>query len=303
MFGTALAEFVDEFSNFCVFQLRRGPKQWLPTDLALARVDEWGTRFGSAYNHSGTMRELRDLISGLARDTSEISTIATQFVNLPFRSQRHLMYADAGLLFTAAHELAHHLLNHTRFGVKDLRAPGRTILADWLTELDYELPNSITRRQLEEFEADALALRLLLGDATDPAARYRRSLTAVAGAFSALPALSVVQGTMEQLDPSTLLHDASDAHPSFDSRAKVLLDLVQLSATDHPDGAYLDERIGRDVPRHPGGLALQLWACRSALTSVVSVGLWTPRLRLPVDADLPASSAGRRSRDELHLRS
>src|SRR5579872_3622159 len=170
VFGELVAEVITLFRQFAFEKARLREKEFLPPTEALVLMDQWGEEIASTVGENQRLLELRDLLASLTMKERRLRDVVTRLIQFRSRDADHIFYADAGLAFTVAHELSHHLLNHTRFGQKDVDAPGPQYLQNWLAGLDYELPAAVPALQREEQEADALALALLLGDQSAAAA-------------------------------------------------------------------------------------------------------------------------------------
>ena len=170
--------------------------------------------------------------------------------------------------FTVSHEMAHHLLGHTQEMTEPASLPGEESLKQWLAEIGFELAPQTSQRQQAEMEADTLGMRLLLGSRTSEGA-YDSSVASLGGSAVAFAAMTLVSETGG--DPLPFLNNGpgGPTHPPLRDRVLNALSLTALGGADHPEGSYFDERVGRMVPRHPGGFALQIWACRTFCEALI----------------------------------
>ncbi|WP_148256529.1 hypothetical protein [Kribbella flavida] len=275
--GTAIASFLDDFRKFMGIELKRSPKKILPTADAIAHMEDTGKQFAHRH-HDFLLGEAKRLVSDLVRSPKDLPRLAGRWVKLPHPNTMHLYFADRAAEFVLAHELSHHLLNHPAKAASNSSAPARRYLTQRFAEIDHEFPTDISKSHLHEFEADALALFLLLGDGADATASYGRAIDAVAAAFSALLAFDLMEElTAAQPSSNPLGLEPRNTHPMMRDRAIALLDLTGLAAPDHPDGTEFNWHLGRTVSRRVEGHALQLWACRAFMSEVLTSRLWLPR--------------------------
>ncbi|MFI5911348.1 hypothetical protein [Dactylosporangium sp. NPDC051541] len=280
LFGAALSEFDLDFKSYMKFRLKQLDKQIIPPREAVVRMSEYGEAFAASYEFSPILVSIRSLINRLVVSPDEVGAVATQWLHVSGYRGNHLHFGTHGMDFTIAHEMAHHLLNHTRNGNKDLAAPGPLILQGRLDGIGYQLPSGRNSSHQQEFAADALAVLMLMGDESLPArVRSDWAECAAIGAFCALPALHFKEGIeAANRHGATACH--KDTHPSLTDRAKNLLEIFLRTEPDHPAGGYLDPGLGRYVPQRPSGRALRYWACQAAMPLLSLSPLWTPRLKL-----------------------
>lgn len=264
--GTASSIFIESFPRDAEDLIRNRDRAELSRSAEyLALADGWGRELAGR-RRNVLLGEAKRLLGDLIQQPEAIAQVAGRWLRFPFANAHHLLFADTALEFTLAHELAHHLLQHEA-PQRGHTPPARALLRDWLSTIGYDLPES-RRSHQHEFEADALAWRLMTGDP-----ELTRDLSWWIGmtgaAFGALALYDQIEAAAGPLGRGP------DTHPPISSRAAVLFDLLYLTSKDQVAETY-SAHHGRTISGRPVHFAMQLWALRGFLAAVETSPLWLP---------------------------
>lgn len=233
--------------------VRAEGKQILEPLVALKKLDGLAGEVHSQLSLGDRAEHLISILLHARNSPDQLKAAFDSIIAGPPPSSMTHGLIGAALRFVLAHETSHHLLNHTLRTSVASAPPGEAFLREQLAELEMEqLAPTTSRSHVEEFSADSLGFLLTCGDLPeDPDLAYLQSVMSVAGAFIALPALSLID--------EAGLEVASRTHPALLDRCRRLGELVLRYCPPNPASPIYLATIGREVAGDPEAAALQLW--------------------------------------------
>ncbi|MEW1867447.1 hypothetical protein AB0420_04510 [Streptomyces caelestis] len=139
--------------------------------------------------------------------------------------------------FVLAHELAHHLLGHT-LDHYPRATQNKTYFQKAIQKYGIELPDrNLNNEQIQEIEADALALLIMAGVLIDEVSAPR-IYRALSGSIIGLTALAHISDTWVVSD------NLSETHPDFLTRYDCATRVIRAISRDIPKGAEGGHPLG-----------------------------------------------------------
>ncbi|GLY18025.1 hypothetical protein Kisp01_50390 [Kineosporia sp. NBRC 101677] len=265
-FGFAIQGFMDDFSSWRTEQRKSFTKRYFQHDQLLDVLAQEARDFRLATKASAPLLKASKLLDEHFNNPSRehLSSIR------PLAEEAG-PYWIAAIQFVIAHEVAHHLLDHTARPGDPLVIRGREFLYDWLDgfKFGYELPEVANSRQRRELEADSLAVRFLMPKHSPTVLKEWPPLMdhqAAAGAFVALPALSLRESISDSSRPESISPVnngiyALASHPTFDMRCRNVVSL--LAAAGEETRTEEVEGVGLVLRSYDAAaFAARLWAFR-----------------------------------------
>ena len=268
----AIVEVTSLVVDAVVPRLAAEEKKLLNPTRSLRELQEMAFDIAMEIEPTSLLTQVLDVLRAIRRGDQDVLSMSSRFASSVSEGGDHTSYKIAGANFVLAHELGHHLLNHTTNNSAVRRTPAPSLLRDWLTDLDFGLPQTSNSSHAREYEADAMAVFI-----ASKQNHRRNPPTADIDSRARILAPGSVVWSMALLllDESWSggFDEPSESHPSLFHRARFQIELQGHVFQPLSDPPPVDPRLGRTSDGHTNGHLLQLWLCANVLVVLIQRGL------------------------------